>query len=133
VHQEQFVAEQIAKEQAGIRESTGGLSAEQKRHLLDAIDTNKSLASAGRATRPPDVIAALVAALPPRAAIQSMSIDKDGDISVKGSARTEADAVALTRAFEAADVIAFARLSSLRAAEQGGQSYFEFDIVASVQ
>jgi hypothetical protein len=130
---EQFVAQQIEKEQAGILAGAGGLTAEQKSELLDAVDANKSLAAGGRATRPPEVIAALVAALPVGASVENVSIDKDGDISVKGSALTEADAVTFTRAFEAADAITFARLSSLRASQSEGVTYFDYDIVASVR
>ncbi len=130
---EQFVAQQIEKEQAGILAGTGGLTAKQKSELLEAVDATKSLAAGGRATRPPEVIAALVAALPVGASVENISIDKDGDISVKGSVLTEADAVKLARGFEAADAITFARLSSLRAGQVEGETYFDYDIVASVR
>jgi hypothetical protein len=132
-HDEQFVGAQIAKELAGIRASAGGLTPEEKSHLLDSIEANKSLAAGGRATRPPEVIAALVSALPPGTSVEKLTIDKDGDISVTGTTQSEADAVALNRAFESADVIALARLSSLRVARTGDEAYVEFDIVASVR
>ncbi|MFQ5810792.1 MAG: PilN domain-containing protein, partial [Armatimonadota bacterium] len=132
-YEEQRVKGLIAKELAGIEAGSGGLTAEEKSHLLDSIEANKSLAAGGRAIHAPDVIAALVAALPVGTSVEKLTIDKDGDISVKGTTRTEADAVALQRSFEAADAITLARLSSLRAAGAGDEAYVEFDIVASAR
>lgn len=130
---EQFVEQQIAEVHASIAEGSDRLTAEQKAALLEAIEANKSLTAPGRATHAPEVIAALVEVLPVEARLENVTIDKEGDVSISGSIRSEADAVALTRAFEASEFIAFARLSSLRAAEADGEAYFDFDIVASVR